>query len=428
MKDKLLNIVRKFESNTYIKAVSGAMTGLMPVMIVSSIASLVASINIGGSQAFMEKVGILTITSIINSMTIDIVSIYAAFLIGFKLAEQKGKDMLNSAIMSTLAFFILTPLTNVEGLKGLATSNLGAGSMFVAIFGGLAAASLYMFLIDKKITIKMPDSIPPVVRTSFSSIIPGLVIAVLFGIVSMLFAISPFGSLQSMLLTVVSIPLKSLGSNIIAVMIIVAFIEFLWFFGMHGVLAVYPILMLVFYQPGLENLTAFSQKLPLPHLFTMGFVLGNRGARSLAVSFLCLVQAKSERMRAVGKIGIVPALFGISEPVKFGIPQVMNIKMLLPLMLTPAVSVLIAYILTIIGFLPYDNGVSMPMGSPVIISGFFNYGWQGIVSQFLQLVACTLIYIPFIRAQDNTYFADEQAIIEEIEKEEVLEGTEATTA
>ncbi|AMC94304.1 PTS sugar transporter [Erysipelothrix larvae] len=410
MKDKLLGFARAFESNTYIKAVSGAMTGLMPVMIVSSIASLVASINIGGSQAFMESVGILKVTTIINSMTIDIVSIYAAFLVGYKLAELKGKDTLNTAVMSTLAFFILTPLTNVEGLKGLATSNLGAGSMFVAIFGGLGAAALYIFLTDKKIVIKMPDSVPPVVSKSFSAIIPGLVIAVLFGILAMVFEQTSYGSLQSMLLSLVSIPLKALGSNIVAVMIIVAFIEFLWFFGMHGVLAVYPVLMLVFYQPGLENLAAFSQGLPLPHLFTMGFVLGNRGARSLAVSILCMFQAKSERLKAVGKLGFIPACFGISEPIKFGIPQVLNIKMLIPLMLTPAVSSLIAYTLTIIGFLPFDNGVSMPLGSPVIISGFFNYGWQGIVSQFLQLVACTLIYIPFIKAQDDTYLADEIAV------------------
>lgn len=410
MKDKLLGFARAFESNTYIKAVSGAMTGLMPVMIVSSIASLVASINIGGSQAFMESVGILKVTTIINSMTIDIVSIYAAFLVGYKLAELKGKDTLNTAVMSTLAFFILTPLTNVEGLKGLATSNLGAGSMFVAIFGGLGAAALYIFLTDKKIVIKMPDSVPPVVSKSFSAIIPGLVIAVLFGILAMVFEQTSYGSLQSMLLSLVSIPLKALGSNIVAVMIIVAFIEFLWFFGMHGVLAVYPVLMLVFYQPGLENLAAFSQGLPLPHLFTMGFVLGNRGARSLAVSILCMFQAKSERLKAVGKLGFIPACFGISEPIKFGIPQVLNIKMLIPLMLTPAVSSLIAYTLTIIGFLPFDNGVSMPIGSPVIISGFFNYGWQGIVSQFLQLVACTLIYIPFIKAQDDTYLAEEIAV------------------
>src|SRR5699024_10172797 len=96
IKDKTINAVRKFENNVYIKAVSSAMTGLMTIMIISSIASLIASINIGESQIFMEKAGILNLLDIVNSMTIEVVSLYAAFLVGYKLADLKKKDALNS--------------------------------------------------------------------------------------------------------------------------------------------------------------------------------------------------------------------------------------------------------------------------------------------------------------------------------------------
>ncbi|MFV0555627.1 MAG: PTS sugar transporter subunit IIC [Lactovum sp.] len=414
MKDKLLNFVRKFESNIYIKAISGAMTSLMPIMIISSIASLIASINIGTSQKIMEQLGILKITTIVNAMTIDIVSVYVAFLVGYKLAELKGKDILNSALMSVLAFLILTPISSVEkieevteGFSGISFSNLGAGAMFVAIFAGLLATWLYNFLVDKKISINMPKSVPPVVSKSFSAIIPGAIISSLFGLFALIFTFTSYGNMQALFTSVVSIPLQSLGSNIVAIMIIVAFIEFLWFFGMHGVLAVYPIIMLVYQQPQMENLAAFSAGEALPYLFTVGFILGNRGARSLAVAILCIFNSKSERLKTVGKIGIVPAMFGISEPIKFGIPQVLNIRMLFPLMLTPAVSVFIAWLFTILGFMPYNNGVSVPMGAPVIISAIFNYGWTGIVVQFVELIACLLIYIPFIKNQDKIYYSEE---------------------
>ena len=104
-----------------------------------------------------------------------------------------------------------------------------------------------------------------------------------------------------MIYTWVQAPLTLLGANVFACMIIVAFIEFLWFFGIHGVLAVYPVLMLVFYQPMLDNLAAYSAGQPLPHLFTIGFILNNRGARSFAVALLAIFSCKSEQLKAVGE-------------------------------------------------------------------------------------------------------------------------------
>lgn len=416
MKEKLLNFASKFESNIYIKSISSAMSSLMPVMIVSSIASLIASINIGGSQAFMESTGILSILDLINFMTIEMVSVYTVVLIAYKLGEHLKSDPLNSAIVGLMAFFILTPIASGEGFEGLAFSNLGSGSMFVAMVAGVFATILFKKLMDAKITLSLPESVPPVVGKSFSAIVPSLIIATVFGVAAFLLTLTPFSNLQNVIMYLVSEPLKALGANIWAVMIIVAFAELLWFFGIHGSMAIYPVILLVFYQPGLENLAAFSKGLPLPHLFTMGFVFNNRGARSLAVSLLCMFQAKSARLKAIGKIGFVPSLFGISEPIKFGIPQVLNLKMLFPLMITPAASVLTAYILTKVGFLPYHNGVSLPLGSPVIIQGFFFNGWQGIVSQLLQLLVCTLIYIPFIKSQDKVYLAEEGIKQEELEK------------
>jgi len=46
-------------------------------------------------------------------------------------------------------------------------------------------------------------------------------------------------------------------------------------------------------------------------------------------------------LKTVEKLGMIPVLFGMSGLIKLGIPQVMNFQMLLPLMLTPAVSNLV---------------------------------------------------------------------------------------
>lgn len=287
-------------------------------------------------------------------------------------------------------------------------STLGSGGMFVAMFGGLLGARIYILCVQKNLMIKMPDSVPPIVNKSFAAIVPAIIVSAIMGIIYVGMAATPYGTLTDMIYTWVQAPLTLLGANIFACMIIVAFIEFLWFFGIHGVLAVYPILMLVFYQPGLDNLAAYSAGQALPHLFTIGFILNNRGARSFAVALLAIFGCKSEQLKAVGKIGLIPSMFGISEPIKFGIPQVMNIRMLLPLMLTPAVSVLSAYLLTIVGFLPYHNGVNIPTGFPIIFGGFLVNGWQGIIAQLIQFILCVIIYIPFMRLQDKAALAEEK--------------------
>ncbi|MBW5472341.1 PTS sugar transporter subunit IIC [Enterococcus gallinarum] len=409
-KNKVLAGAIKVQNNVYMRAISNAMMGLMPIMMISSIASLINAIDIGNTQQIMDQIGLKSLLTQINAMTIDVISVYVAFLVGYKLAEHLNADQLNAGIMSLVSFLILSPIATFEETKVIEFSTLGSSGMFVAMFGGILGARIYILCVEKNLTIKMPDSVPPIVNKSFAAIVPGVIVSTIMGIIYVAIAATPYGTLTDMIYTWVQAPLTLLGANVFACMIIVAFIEFLWFFGIHGVLAVYPVLMLVFYQPMLDNLAAYSAGQPLPHLFTIGFILNNRGARSFAVALLAIFSCKSEQLKAVGKIGLIPSMFGISEPIKFGIPQVMNIRMLIPLMVTPAVSVLSAYLLTIVGFMPYHNGVNIPTGFPIIFGGFLTNGWQGIIAQLIQFVLCVLIYIPFMRWQDKAALAEEGKI------------------
>lgn len=409
-KNKVLAGAIKVQNNVYMKAISNAMMGLMPIMMISSIASLINAIDIGNTQQIMDQIGLKSLLTQINAMTIDVISVYVAFLVGYKLAEHLNADQLNAGIMSLVSFLILSPIATFEETKVIEFSTLGSSGMFVAMFGGILGARIYILCVEKNLTIKMPDSVPPIVNKSFAAIVPGVIVSTIMGIIYVAIAATPYGTLTDMIYTWVQAPLTLLGANVFACMIIVAFIEFLWFFGIHGVLAVYPVLMLVFYQPMLDNLAAYSAGQPLPHLFTIGFILNNRGARSFAVALLAIFSCKSEQLKAVGKIGLIPSMFGISEPIKFGIPQVMNIRMLIPLMVTPAVSVLSAYLLTIVGFMPYHNGVNIPTGFPIIFGGFLTNGCQGIIAQLIQFVLCVLIYIPFMRWQDKAALAEEGKI------------------
>lgn len=402
----ILNGAQKFQSNKMVRAMSGGMMGVLAIMMVSSVATLIGAIDFWGIGELLVNTGIKGLLDQIVEMSNGIIAIYIAFTVAYKVGEIYKTDELNCGLMGLLGFMILTPLAEDGNIN---ISAIGSSGMFVAMFSALLFGRLYVYLIKKNIRIRMPDAVPPIVSKSFSGIIPGCIIAGIAGIIYAVMAATPFGSLSTLVYGLLQKPLMAMGSNIFTAMFIVAFIEFLWFFGMHGVMVVMPVLMAVFYAPQMANLAAYNAGEPLPYLFTMGFIIGNRGARSFAVVLHCLFTCKSEKLKAVGKVGLIPAAFGISEPVKFGIPQVMNIRMLLPLMITPAVSVFSAWVLTIIGFLPYNNGISAPTGFPIIFGGMLSHGWQGIVAQLVQLVLCFLIYIPFMKAEDQAALAEEAA-------------------
>lgn len=420
--DKVVGLAEKFQSNKIVRAISGGMTGVMAIMLISSFATLIGAINFLGIGTFLENTGIKSILNQIVNMSNGIIAIYIAFVVAYKMGEIYETDALNCGIMGLLSFLILTPLVEIsEGGLGISLTDVGSAGVFVAMLSSVVFGRLYIFLVEKKIIIKMPDVVPPIVGTAFASIIPGAIAAMCSGIIYRIMAGTQYGSLSNFVYSILQKPLTAFGSNIIAAMLIVALIEFLWFFGIHGAMVATPILMSIFYAPQVANLEAYNAGQTLPYLFTFGFIMSNRGARSFAVSLHAIFRCKSKQLKAVGKAGLVPSLFGISEPIKFGIPQVMNIRMLIPLMLTPAVSVFSAWLLTIIGFLPYHNGVTLPMGFPIILNGLFINGWQGIIAQLLQLLLCYIIYIPFMKWEDKVHMAEEEENRKKLERETITE-------
>jgi PTS system cellobiose-specific IIC component len=127
--------------------------------------------------------------------------------------------------------------------------------------------------------------------------------------------------------------------------------------------------------------------------------------------------AKSEQMKSLGKLEIVPALFNINEPILFGAPIVLNPMMLLPFMLTPMLSMGLTYLAIKIGIIPLFNGVYVPWTTPPIISGFLVGGWRTALWQALMLVMTFFVYLPFVRRQDNMLFTQEQQRLAEEEAE-----------
>ncbi|WP_201335836.1 PTS transporter subunit EIIC, partial [Lactobacillus nasalidis] len=118
--------------------------------------------------------------------------------------------------------------------------------------------------------------------------------------------------------------------------------------------------------------------------------------------------AKSQQMKAIGKIELVPSIFNINEPFLFGLPLVMNPFLAVPFFCVPLVVSLSTYGLIRYGILPPLNGVAAPWTTPAVLSGFFIGGWKIAIWQFCVLVISTLIYFPFAKRYDQVLLKREQ--------------------
>ncbi len=85
----------------------------------------------------------------------------------------------------------------------------------------------------------------------------------------------------------------------------------------------------------------------LPHIAPLPFYLwfvwqGGSGA-TLPLALL-LLRARSRRSsQTVGRVGLVPALCNVNEPLLFGVPVVLNPSLAVPFVLAPLLSAAIAY-------------------------------------------------------------------------------------
>ena len=113
-------------------------------------------------------------------------------------------------------------------------------------------------------------------------------------------------------------------------------------------------------------------------------------------------------LKALGKVGIIPALFGINEPVLFGTPIVMNPMLAIPFIGMPVIACLIQYFALYTGICPLYGATQIPWTCPPIISGFLLAGWKSALLQLVILCVSFFVYLPFIKKVDKMNLVQEK--------------------
>ena len=418
MEKTLIPFANKLSQNKVLKAISGGFSALLPIIMVGAIASLLSGLNIEVYQNFITSIGLKTIVSYISAYTTNMMAIYAVFSIGNSMAKQlecKDQSIL-VGIISLMVFLLTIPLgvskDEVTIAAAISTTYFGAPGLFTAMIIGCVVPLIYNIFVKHHIVIKMPDGVPPQIANGFSAIIPAVCITAVFAAIRQLCALTSFGTLSGLIYGLLKTPLSHLTNSPITFVVLLLFCNILWFFGIHGGMVTMSFLSMLYMAPALENLEAMAAGQPLPNMltntwwFTFAQLGGSGGIIGLAVCMFLF--SKSERYKTLGKIAILPALCSISEPIVFGVPLVLNVMMLIPMILSPLFCFLTSYLMTNIGVLPYLNGIQLSTGTPIVLAGFLAGGWRAAIWQIVLVALQAVLYFPFFRMVDKQALEEEK--------------------
>ena len=426
--DKLGRVGAWCGQNKYLNAIKNAFQNFMPATIAGAVAVLWTCVIVNdtsGLGIFFKPIMALTPTNTIfnavNTATIGSMAVGVCMLVAQEIADANGEQTgAYPAVLGFMMWLTVTPTsinaTDKAGaviatVSGIPTGYMGATGLFTGLLVGIVGTEIYCKLrkVDA-LKIKMPEQVPPGVARAFEILVPTVIILVIVGAVSLVVNMLTGLDLNSLVSNYVQEPLKAIiGANIFAVVILYVIIMLFWCIGMHGNNMVSAVKESIFTPMIVENMDIYTKTknaADAPNVLNITMMQmfaewGGSGV-TLALVVIILIFSKREDNRTIAGISIVPGMFNINETVTFGIPLVLNPILDIPFVLAPCATVVVGYILTLIGFCP-KVVVQAPWTCPPILFGFLATGGSimGAISQLIVFAIACLVYLPFFMAYEK---------------------------
>lgn len=411
--EKFLNkylgpIAEWMDKNAYLSAIKKAMVAMTPLLIIGSFCLIPDALpNYIGTDNPIS-VWIQANSSLItmpNTVGMGMMALYVTVIIAYHLSQHYKLDVPGTVSMALIAFLLMAVDFDENG--GLVTTFLGAKGLFVAMVSSILAVEIYRWCKKRNFTIKMPESVPDFVSSSFA-MIPLSVITVGFFLVVRILCVNVLGIMPPLIFTNLLAPLVGSMDNPLAVTFLQMLRCLLFFFGIHpSVLS--PITSPISTQFLAENIAAVQAGGVATHFFTPGpeSAFGNFTGTGVTFGlvFWCMF-SKSSAQKKIGRLALVPALFGINEPILFGAPIVLNPIFFIPYVIFGGILGTIPYWMMYFGIL--DCSIFTPPYVGVFLEGFLtNLDYMSIVANAIQMVLSILIWFPFFKIYEKSELTKE---------------------
>ncbi|MGL5978267.1 MAG: PTS sugar transporter subunit IIC [Erysipelotrichaceae bacterium] len=413
MEEKFVPVAAKIGSEKHLVAVRDAFISVMPITMAGSIATLLNVLvrdlpplfnNTSIPEAFGWLIGI---NGNVWWGTNAVFALVFVFALGYQLCKAYDVNPLSGGLVAFASMVAAIPQAASEaaGWGTIAWGYTNAESVFTALFVGFVATLIFIALMKAKLTIKLPDSVPPAVSKAFAAIIPGTAAIYTFGALTYVLATFFETNLKELIFTNLQAPFMALAQGLPAILIMTLFVQLFWFFGLHGSNVLGPVIDGLYKTALLDNQALYQNGTAwqdLPHLWTRGSFdayawMGGAGC-TLALVIAILWLGKRADEKTVAQLSAPMGVFNINEPVMYGVPVVLSPVYFIPFIVISPILVTIGYLATVSGLVP-PVFLEIPWVVPPVIYAFLATGGNIMAAgvALFNLVLAVLIWGVFVR-------------------------------
>lgn len=450
MEKYLMPLAMKMASNKHLNALKDGFVYTMPFLIIGSFVLLLVNLPFRdvNTPLYMKWYDDLMTAYKANLVqpfyvSMGIMSVFVAFGIGSSLATQYKLNGITGGFLSLFTFLLTAAKLEWAPIGGYKAADLlgnndyllntfhqGSGWMpimdaryldakglFTAIVGAFISIEIFRLLVSKKMTIKLPDSVPPAIAKSFELLTPIVAVILVFHPISLLVQKSREIFIPELLLQMFR-PLVSASDSLPAVIGILLIVHILWFAGLHGVNVVVAIINPIILTNLATNQAALQAGEKATKVLAGGFLdafvyLGGAGATlGLAIAMFL---SKKDHIKSIGKISLIPGLFNINEPIIFGAPIVMNPILFVPFIVTPIINATIAWFAVKSGLVGHIVSL-VPWTTPSPIGALLatNFSMGALILSVLLIGLSVIIYYPFLKVYEASLDREEAMELEAV--------------
>jgi PTS system cellobiose-specific IIC component len=363
-------------------------------------------------------------------LTMGMLSVYVAFTIAASLAAAYKMPVLPQGLGGVVAFLITTKPVNIPLEAGgdkvwlIPIKQLGGDGLFLAILCGILTVELsrgVIFLWNRYFQAKTVEAsknngasegsgeaseqkpadvgIPKAVADAFASFLPLLCVVTLLWLVRYTVGIDIYGGLVYLMK-----PMERMGDSLPCVIVINFCLHILGVAGIHGISVINGVFFALWQKFLLANTEAHAAGHQLQYItaypFYQWFVWIGGAGTTLPIPFMLLF-FKNPHMRRIGKVGLVPSLFNVNEPVIFGLPVVANPLLAIPFILVPIVAGTVAFLFVSFGFMTKPF-IEVPWVLPPFLGApLCNQDGRALILLAINLAISCVIWFPFLKAYEK---------------------------
>lgn len=421
--EKMKPAFEKVAANPYVSAIRDGFIAAMPIILFSSVFTLVAYVP--NAWGFYWPKPVESAITLPYRYSMGLLALFVTATVAKNLTDYKNLKLPKVTQINPISVMLAAEIAFIivaikEGKGGVDLTFIGTQGLITAYIVGLIVPNIYYLCIKHNVTINMPDQVPQNISQTFKDIFPMTFSVSLFWIMQVILNYFFKANLSELVIRVLS-PLFKAGDSYGGLALIAGAMAFFWFIGVQGPSIVMPAVIAIESTNVNLNQALLNAGQHASHVLainTQDYVMNMGGTGStLIVPFLFLFLAKSKQNKAVGKASFIPVTFGVNEPILFGAPIIMNPVFFVPFLLTPIFNVcLFKFFVTTLGMnsmvatLPWT--VPGPIGI-IISTGFAKLSYLYVL---LALIVDVLIWLPFFKFYDNDLYQQEQKKLAE-EKE-----------